>query len=81
MNVLEMYRNKLAEKEIDTYAVKISPKDQSLASATINFGLGYYCLLFGYKDKAIEFFKKAIATNQWSSFGFIAAETELNRMK
>ncbi len=81
MNLLEMYRNKSTEKEIESYAVLISSKDQSLASATINFGVGYYCLLFGYKDKANEFFRKAIATNQWSSFGYIAAEKELNRMK
>ncbi len=81
MNLLEMYRNKLSAKEIESYAMKLSPKDQSLASATINFGIGYYCLLFGFKEKAMEFFKKAIATNQWSSFGFIAAETALKKMK
>ena len=81
MNLLEMYRNKLSAKEIESYAMKLSPKDQSLASATINFGIGYYCLLFRFKEKAIEFFKKAIATNQWSSFGFIAAETALKKMK
>ena len=81
MHLLEMYRKKSSEKEIETFAMQISPTDQSLASATINFGIGYYCLLFGYKEKAIEFFKKAIATNQWSSFGFIAAETALKAMK
>lgn len=81
MNILDMYRSKLSAKEIDSYAMTLSPKDQSLASATINFGIGYYCLLFGYKEKAMEFLKKAIATNQWSSFGFIAAETALKNMK
>ena len=50
-------------------------------NTTVNFGIGYYCLLAGYREKAVEYFNKAIATNQWSSFGYIAAETELNRMK
>ena len=81
MNLLAMYKSKLVENEIESFAIKLSPTDQSLASATINFGIGYYCLLFGYKEKAMEFFKKAIATNQWSSFGFIAAETALKTMK
>lgn len=81
MYLLGMYQKKSSEKEIETFAIQISPTDQSLASATINFGIGYYCLLLGYKEKAMEFFRKAIATNQWSSFGFIAAETALKTMK
>lgn len=80
MNLLEIHRNKLFEKQIDSVAATITGKDQ-LGSATVNFGIGYYCLLFSYQGKAIEYFNKAIATNQWSSFGFIAAEAELKRMK
>ena len=81
MNILEMYRHKSTEKEIESYATMIADKNKTVASATVNFGIGYYCLLFGYRQKAIEYFNKAIATNQWSSFGYIAAETELRRMK
>lgn len=80
MNLLGIHRNKLFEKQIDSVATTITGKDQ-LGSATVNFGIGYYCVLFGYQQKAIEYFNKAIATNQWASFGFIAAEAELKRMK
>ncbi|MBC7875239.1 MAG: hypothetical protein H7Y01_14645, partial [Ferruginibacter sp.] len=54
---------------------------QALASATVYFGVGYYCLLIGHKQKAVEFFEKAIGGGQWSSFGFIAAEAKLVQLK
>ncbi len=79
--LLEMYRYKNSEKQVDDYATMISSGKPSLSSATVNFGIGYYCLLVGFREKAIEYFNKAIATNQWSSFGYIAAEAERNRMK
>jgi len=81
LKILEMYTHKSTEKEIDSYAAMLSANDQTVGSATINFGLGYYCLLFGHKEKAVTYFNKAIASNQWSSFGYIAAEAELARMK
>lgn len=79
--LLEMYRYKNTEKQVDDYATMISSGKPSLSSATVNFGIGYYCLLVGYLDKAHEYFNKAIATNQWSSFGYIAAEACLKELK
>ncbi|MBC7873261.1 MAG: hypothetical protein H7Y01_04655, partial [Ferruginibacter sp.] len=64
-NLLEMYKHKLTEKEVELYAAGITGKDQALASATVYFGVGYYCLLIGHKQKAVEFFEKAIGGGQW----------------
>lgn len=50
-------------------------------NATTGFGWGNFFLLAGRPDDAREFFKEITQGNQWSSFGFIAAEAELNRMK
>jgi tetratricopeptide (TPR) repeat protein len=81
MLLLDMHREKRTAQQVDEYAAAILPKDQSLGSATLNFGIGYYCLLYGYTEKAKAYFNKAMAIEQWSSFGYIAAEAELLRMK
>ena len=51
--------------------------DQSLQNTTIAFGLGNYYYINGNKNKAQNIFKSIIKGNQWSSFGFIAAESKL----
>jgi hypothetical protein len=40
-----------------------------------------YLLLKGKKEEAKKIFQKIVNGNQWSSFGFIAAEEELKKMK
>ncbi len=76
-----LYRDRPIEKDIDTYSATITKGSASLGTATISFGIGFYCLTQGYTGKAKEFFEKAIATGSWSSFGFIAAERELHELK
>lgn len=62
--------------------VKFLQKDkQGLGLASFGYGLGNYLLLKSEPDKARKIFQLIIENNQWSSFGFIAAETELARMK
>ncbi|HSE16605.1 MAG TPA: tetratricopeptide repeat protein [Pyrinomonadaceae bacterium] len=48
-----------------------------LSSATIGYGLGNWRLYNGQRAEAEKIFKQVTAGNQWSSFGYIAAETEL----
>jgi tetratricopeptide (TPR) repeat protein len=50
-------------------------------NATTGFGWGNFYLLAGRADEAMAFFKEVTQGNQWSSFGFIAAEMELQRMR
>lgn len=83
LDILLMYKNNDDKKLL----VQIgSPEEQtkkqdSLSNATLGFGLGNYYLIKGQKKKAKEIFEKVVAGNQWASFGFIAAEAELKRMK
>jgi len=75
-DILFMYKtnneNKLVEK---------TQNQETLSNATLGFALGSYYQIKGNKDKAKEFFEKVVAGKQWSSFGYIAAEAELEKMK
>ena len=75
-DILYMYQtgndSKLVEKTKD---------QQTISNATLGFALGTYYQLKGNKEKAKELFEKVMAGSQWNSFGFIAAEAELAKMK
>lgn len=75
-DILMMYKtndkNKLLEK---------TQSQETLSNATLGFALGTYYQIKGEKDKAKELFEKVVAGKQWSSFGYIAAEAELAKMK
>jgi len=76
-----IYVDQPYESEVDAKANLIM-KDASLTGiATMSFAVGYYCLVKGYTEKGKFYFEKAIQTNQWSSFGFIAAEALLSKQK
>lgn len=51
----------------------------TLGSASLGYGIGNYFLYNGDKEKAAAIFRKITAGNQWSSFGYIAAEAELRK--
>ena len=51
----------------------------TLGSASLGYGIGNYFLYNGDKEKAMTVFRKIVAGNQWASFGYIAAEVEINR--
>ena len=76
LRILLLYKQpkdlKDPEKEIEN--------STTLSSATYGFGLGYHLLLKGKKEEAKKIFQKVLNGNQWSSFGFIAAEAELSRL-
>lgn len=65
----------------DSKLVGKTQSQQSVSNATLGFALGSYYQFKGDKDKTKELFEKVVAGNQWSSFGYIAAEAELARMK
>jgi tetratricopeptide (TPR) repeat protein len=79
---LYYYVHRPAANEIERYTQTLVGKDTAtVKAATIYFGAGYYAKLKGMKEKAELFFNKAIATGQWSAFGYIAAEAELRRKR
>lgn len=59
----------------------IHDKLTDLEIATIGYGMGNWHLYNGNKEKAKEYFQKIVSGKYWPAFGFIAAETELKRMK
>ena len=61
--------------------VEKTQNQETLSNATLGFALGTYYQLKGNKDKSKELFEKVVAGKQWSSFGYIAAEAELAKMK
>lgn len=76
LDILLMYRNNETKNLIER-----TTNQATLSNATLAYGLGAYYLNNGEKKKAREVFEKIVKGNQWSSFGYIAAETELARMK
>jgi tetratricopeptide (TPR) repeat protein len=65
----------------DSKLVEKTQNQQTVTNATLGYALGTYYQLKGDKGKTKELFEKVVAGNQWSSFGYIAAETELAKMK
>jgi len=51
----------------------------TVSKATLGYGLGNWFLYNGHRSQAEQLFRKVTAGSQWSSFGFIAAESELKR--
>jgi len=52
----------------------------TIKSASLGYGIGNYFLYNGDNAKARAIFQRIVESNQWSSFGYIAAEAELERM-
>ena len=59
--------------------LEISQRTNSLSNATLGYGLGNWYLYNGQRADAEKVFRQVTAGNQWSSFGYIAAESELKR--
>lgn len=47
--------------------------------ATMLYGIGAWYLVKGQTERATPLWRQVLAGNQWASFGYIAAETELKR--
>lgn len=67
-------------KDSDVYA-ELSGGANTLGNASLGYGLGMWCLAGGDPPGAASIFRRIVAGNQWASFGYIAAEVELKRMK
>ena len=60
---------------------KLNLPANNVSNATLGYGLGNWFLYNGQREVAIKTFQQITAGDQWSSFGYIAAESELNRNK
>ena len=75
-NLIKLNKGKL---KIDELLTTMRGDANTLGSASLAYGIGNYYLYNGDREKAMEIFRKLVAGNQWASFGYIAAEAELNR--
>jgi tetratricopeptide (TPR) repeat protein len=58
---------------------EINRSAENLSNATVGYGLGNWFLYNHQPAEATKLFRQIAAGNQWASFGYIAAESELNR--
>jgi tetratricopeptide (TPR) repeat protein len=72
--LLKMYQGKITPEKILEDAQK---SGSSLNNASVGYGVGNWYFYNRQKEKAVDVFKQITSGNQWSSFGFIAAEIEL----
>ena len=72
---LMLYKGLKKETEI------LHDKLTDLEIATVGYGIANWYLYNGDKAKAKELFQRITAGKYWPAFGFIAAETDLTRMR
>jgi tetratricopeptide (TPR) repeat protein len=65
----------------ETLLTEFEAAADSVSKASLGYGLGNRWLYHNRFKEATDIFKKIVAGNQWASFGYIAAETELSRRK
>lgn len=87
---LDVIENGDYYKLINIYKGKLKPSDvwqeisqpaNSLSNATIGYGLGNWFLYNGQHAEAMKIFRQITGGNQWASFGYVAAESELKRTR
>jgi tetratricopeptide (TPR) repeat protein len=76
---LKLIRLNRGEVKAETLLSEIKGDANTLGSASLGYGIGNHFLYNGDREKAVTIFRKITAGDQWASFGFIAAEAELNR--
>ncbi|MGH9905601.1 MAG: tetratricopeptide repeat protein, partial [Pyrinomonadaceae bacterium] len=56
-------------------------QDRSAASHSVLYGIGNWHLYNGRRVEALNIFRRMLEGDQWTSFGFIAAEADLKRLE
>lgn len=74
-NLIKLYKGILKPT---TLVGEIGRNAGTLSNATIGYGLGNWYLYNQQRAEAEKLFRLVTTGDQWASFGFIAAETELN---
>lgn len=78
---LKLIRLNRDEERTENLLAEIRGDADTLKSASLGYGIGNYFLYNGDRDKASTIFQKIVEGDQWASFGYIAAEAEINRRK
>lgn len=73
-----MYKGLLTSESLLAETLKLP---ESAASHSVLYGLANWHLHNGHRDKAVELLRRITATDQWTSFGYVAAEADLKRFR
>ena len=71
-----MYKGLLPAERLFDETIK---QGESAASHSVLYGIGNWHLYNGRREQAAETFRRIVSSNQWTSFGFIAAEVDLKK--
>ena len=71
--LVRLYQGKIKAEDL---LAELGADANTLGSASLGYGLGNWFLYNGEKEKAQKIFRRITNGNQWTSFGFIAAEAE-----
>ena len=74
--LLLMYKGIIPAEQLLEEALK---QGDSSASHSVLYGVGNWHLYNGRREKAFEVFRRIVSSQQWTSFGFVAAEVDLGR--
>jgi tetratricopeptide (TPR) repeat protein len=85
MDILEngsYHRRLLMYKGLEKPEALLDPTNaDGLTIATQGYGVGNWYFVTGNTSRARETFEKVVASPNWSAFGYIAAEADLQRMR
>ncbi len=76
LKLIRLYRG---ESKAEDLLKEIGGEADTLGNASLGYGLGNWFLYNGKRDEAMKIFRRITEGNQWASFGYIAAEAELNK--
>jgi tetratricopeptide (TPR) repeat protein len=75
--LLLMYKGKGSPENL---LAETSKQTESPGSNSILYGVGNWYLYNGNRDEALKIFRRMVSGDQWTSFGYIAAEADLKRL-
>jgi tetratricopeptide (TPR) repeat protein len=81
LDYLNLIRLNKGEVKAEDLLSTVRGDADTLGSASLGYGIGNYFLYNGDSEKAMTIFRKIVDGDQWASFGYIAAETELLRTR
>lgn len=75
--LLLMYKGLISPESLEAEALE----QASSAGDSIRYGIGNWHLYNGRRIGATRVFRQMLSGNQWTSFGYIAAEADMNRLR
>lgn len=76
--LLLMYKGTISPESL---LAETSKQAESPGSSSILYGIGNWYLYNGRRDEALKIFRRMVSGEQWTSFGYIAAEADLKHLE